>query len=515
MVLKSNPIINSDFPDMDIIRVDDTYYMVSTTMHFMPGCDILRSYDLMNWEFVTHAYDFLEETDGQCLVKDNCIYGKGMWAPCIRYHKGTFYIVFVANDTQKTYLFKASDIAGPWTKQEIEGFYHDCSLLFDDDERVYIVYGNTTIYLTELKSDLSGPKPGGLHRTIAKDEEKVYLGYEGSHLYKYNGKYYLFCIHMKSYGNVIRSEVCFVADSLEGDFICHTVLEDDMGYRHSGVAQGGIVDTPDGEFYAYMFQDRGAVGRSPVMMPMHFEEGIPMLGENGKIPHTISIPSTRPDYVYEPLNGDDDFFYQPDEQGVVKLKPFWQFNHIPVNDKWSVTEKPGTFRIYSNKICNNLIMSNNTLTQRMIGPECSACVTVDGSKLNDGDYAGLCAFQGCYGAIALTKEAGKYFLVMLDKPAKDDSIYGDFTYTEAPVENARIEVASPIVTVKVAADFSNDRDIAKFYYEDKENGSWSQLGIDKKLYFKLDHFTGCRFGMFYYATKKTGGVADFTKFRFQ
>ena len=86
-----NPITRQDYPDPDVIRVNDTYYMVSTTMHFMPGGVILRSYDLVNWEIVTYLYDNLESTPEQRLEKGN-IYGKGMWAASIRYHKDTFYV---------------------------------------------------------------------------------------------------------------------------------------------------------------------------------------------------------------------------------------------------------------------------------------------------------------------------------------------------------------------------------------------------------------------------------------
>ena len=69
-------IIVSDYPDPDVIRVDDTYYMVSTTMHFMPGCVILRSYNLLDWEFCTYVYDELEKTPGQQLLDGRGIYGK-------------------------------------------------------------------------------------------------------------------------------------------------------------------------------------------------------------------------------------------------------------------------------------------------------------------------------------------------------------------------------------------------------------------------------------------------------
>ena len=133
-----NPVIYSDYPDADVIRVGDTYFMVSTTMHFMPGCVILRSYDLLHWEIASYVYERLEETPGQCLADNKGVYGKGMWAASIRYYEGTFYVCFVANDTGKTYLYRATDINGPWKRNYIEGFFHDSSLLFDDDGRVYI-----------------------------------------------------------------------------------------------------------------------------------------------------------------------------------------------------------------------------------------------------------------------------------------------------------------------------------------------------------------------------------------
>ena len=108
--------------------------MASTTMHFFPGGAVLRSYDLVNWEPVSYVYEGLDGTKGQYLEENHNIYGQGMWAPCLRYHNGIFYICFVANDTHKTYLFTANQVEGPWERREIEGFYHDCSLLFDEDD---------------------------------------------------------------------------------------------------------------------------------------------------------------------------------------------------------------------------------------------------------------------------------------------------------------------------------------------------------------------------------------------
>lgn len=507
-----NPIIYSDFPDPDIIRVGDTYYMASTTMHYFPGCDILRSYDLVNWELLDQVYHRLEETENHRLEGQQHIYGQGMWAPCIRFHNNKFYVVFAANDTRKTYLFTADHAEGPWEKHIIKGFYHDSSLLFDDDGKVYIVYGQKTLYLTELELDLSAPKKGGLSRVIAVDEDRTDLGYEGSHIYKRNGKYYIFSCHILSYGTNRKSEVCLISDSLTKDFEVMCIIDDDMGYHNLGVAQGGMVDTPDGNWYAFMFHDRGALGRAPMLMPMHFENDIPAIGDKGKVPQTVTVVSTRPDYGYCSINGDDDFIYHQDDKGEIHLKSFWQFNHVPNNDLWSVTERNGAYRMRSGKICRTVMEAYNTLTQRMLGPDCAAQITVDGSEMNNGDYAGLCAFQGCYGMIALTKENDSFYLVMIGKQAKNETIFGDFDYEIPGTEYSRVQVSSSIVNLRLEADFANMVDEAKFYY--KQEGEWKALGITQKLYFKMDHFTGCRFGLCYYSTKQKGGVADFMSFRF-
>ncbi len=164
-----NPLTGMDFPDPDVIRVGDTWYMISTTMHFFPGAVILRSHDLIRWEICTYLFDALEHTPGELLEGEQNIYGHGMWAASLRYHNGRFYVVFIAHEWPKTFVFTAEQIEGPWAKSYMEGVWHDPSLLFDDDGRVFIVSGNRDIRLTELKEDLSGPKEGGLDRIIVRD----------------------------------------------------------------------------------------------------------------------------------------------------------------------------------------------------------------------------------------------------------------------------------------------------------------------------------------------------------
>lgn len=190
IVMGRNPLLRQDYPDPDVIRVDDTYYMISTTMHFMPGGVILRSYDLLHWEIAAYVFDTLDDTKAQCLEEEQNIYGKGMWAASLRYHKGSFYVCFVCNDTHKTYLYQSKTIEGKWSKQTIDGFYHDPSLFFDEDDRAYLIYGNRTISITELNEELTAPRIGGLHRVIVADLESPGLSYEGTHFYKIKGRYY-------------------------------------------------------------------------------------------------------------------------------------------------------------------------------------------------------------------------------------------------------------------------------------------------------------------------------------
>ena len=222
LIKGTNPILMADVPDPDVIRVGDTYYMINTTMHFMPGGEILRSYDLINWEHETYVFDTIDGTPAQKLEGDLNIYGKGMWAGTIRHHDGMFYVAFSCNDTKKTYLYRSKDIKGPWKRNIIEGFYYDMSLLFDDD-KVYVVHGNTDIFITELNEDLTGPKEGGLARQIVKDTNAKILGYEGSHIYKIDGRYYLFLIHSLP-DRWMRTEAMYSADSLEDEFTGVTVL---------------------------------------------------------------------------------------------------------------------------------------------------------------------------------------------------------------------------------------------------------------------------------------------------
>lgn len=494
-------LLNMDFPDPDVIRVGDTYYMISTTMHFCPGAQILVSKDLVHWKHASYVYDVPEVTAARCLETSEHIYGKGMWAASLRYHNGMFYVCFVANDTHKTYLYRAACVEGPWSMNEIEGFYHDCSLLFEDD-RVFIVYGNTQIYITELNDTLTAPKKEGLHKMLFEDGDKIQLGYEGAHLYKINGKYYLFLIHWPNSGEARRTESCFVADSLDGEWIGKDIYDWDGGFRHSGVAQGGIVDTPEGDYYAILFQDSGAVGRIPVLVPMEFVDGWPVLCEKAEENYANVIRQKSDEVLF--CSG----FAGGGREDV--LNPLWQWNHIPNDSLWSLSEKD-TLHIQTDKTVKALTTAKNILTQRMIYPGCAAEVTVEGTSMNNGDYAGLCALGGTFGLVALHKKKNRFYLVMRRR-TDNGEIWG-FANQDAQDElMEEIPFAGSCVRFRLEASFEEKDEAAFFYFKD---GEWMQIGVKHPLLFRLDHFTGCRFGVFCYANERSGGSAQFNDFVYE
>ena len=294
----TNPVIYSDVPDLDVIRVEDNYYMVSTTMHLSPGMPIMKSKDLVNWEIVNYCYDILDDRDELSLRNGKNAYGNGTWAASIRYYDGKFYVAAASQTTGKTYVFSTTDIEnGVWKRSELDGYNHDLSLLFDEQEdgtHIYMFTGTGSVHVRELQEDAEGNityKEGGLDQTIianANYGENVNLNAEGAHAYKINGKYYIFMIQWPNGGK--RQEICWRSDSLTEGWECKLMLdtgiEVDGQMDSAGVAQGGIVETADGEWYAPLFQDHGAVGRVPMLAKVTWENDWPVFS----IDPTMDIP---------------------------------------------------------------------------------------------------------------------------------------------------------------------------------------------------------------------------------
>lgn len=493
----TNPVIWADVPDVDVIRVGDYYYMVSTTMHLSPGVPVMRSTDLVNWEIVSYVYDTLANDDQRNLLNGKNMYGKGSWAAAIRYNNGTFYVCFASYDLGKTFIFQTKDIEkGAWTKSELAGVYHDCSLLFDDGH-VYIVSGAGTIKIKELTADATAVKAGGVDQVLVSiTTPGGGLNCEGSHIYKINGVYYLFLIQWPQSGTRRRIELCYKSDTLLGTYTGKTVCDDTMSYGNNGVAQGGIVETKDNKWYAMLFQDHGAVGRIPMLVPVTWTDGWPMMGENGKVPDTLSIGTKSESKIVT----SDEFTYDKD-----KLMLQWQWNHNPDNSLWSVTKRAGYLRLTTGNVVPNILNARNTLSQRTEGPACTGETKLETTGMKAGDYAGISAFQNGYGMIGVkVGDDGKKYIICANNDGKGN-----------PKEQASIPITQDTVYLKINFIFNTGSirslsNIDRAYFSYSLDGStWVKLNYSLPMQYTLDHFMGYRIALYNYSTVQAGGYADF------
>jgi xylan 1,4-beta-xylosidase len=375
----SNPLFYDEFSDPDLIRVGEYFYLTGTTMHAMPGLPVLRSRDLVNWELVGYALDRLD-LGPEYRLEGGDIYGQGIWAPSFRHHQGTFYIFSNVN-RRKTQMFRAKDPRGPWTRTEMKRSFHDLSVLFDDDGKVYVIWGYQEIRLAQLDPDLLDVVPG-TERVII--EKPAGMG-EGSHFYKIDGKYFI-----TSAWYMGRMKMpCARADRPQGPYEVNPAISIDEdfglaeGYRlrnrsfpfdvappnttdggRMSLHQGGIVQTASGEWWGFSMMDYNSVGRLLGLSPVTWKDGWPYFGlpgNLGRTPRTWIKPNTGSSSPPSaPYQRNDDF-------SGPKLANAWQWNHVPVHASWSLSERPGFLRLHSLP-ATDFFGARNTLTQRAVGP---------------------------------------------------------------------------------------------------------------------------------------------------
>jgi len=491
----TNPMMWADVPDMSITRNCNDYYLISTTMHLMPGAPVMKSQDLVHWEIASYVFDSLYDNSKYNLI-DGTVYGRGQWASSIRFHNGKYYVLFSPNDQPfRSYIFTSNDPStDKWKLHARMQHFHDASLFFDDDGRVYVFSGTGS--LRELKSDLSDVKPDGVDMKIfERDKDETGL-LEGSQVVKHNGKYYLLMISWP--GGKPRRQVCYRADNITGPYEKKIILQDKFAdFPYCG--QGCITDDENGNWYGLIFQDRNGVGRVPLLMPVRWVDGWPMLGdENGKVPLTWEVP-LKPRDTGKRLVESDDFSGK-------QLKINWQWNHNPENSAWSLTERKGYLRLKTSRVVDNLFAAPNSLTQRMEGPKCSGVVSIDASKMKDGDVAGLSAFNGDAGVLSVIMEGNKKYVTLASNSVSLDN---NKAITSVKVEEmGRVELTKNIVYLRVDGDFNLGKDLATFFYS-FDNKNWTPIGSEYKMIFDYRRFfMGSKFAIFNYATKTTGGYVD-------
>ncbi len=541
-----NPVINADVPDISVCKVADTYYMISTTMHLMPGGPIMKSKDMVNWETIGYVFDRIDDGDRYDLIDGHTVYGQGQWASSLRYHMGRFWVWFTANgEPGKGFVFSAEKPEGPWELVARPPHMHDASLFFDEDGRKYLFTGSGSCTVVELDDNFE-PKEGGLNKKVvdgSADEEERGALLEGSSVIKHNGKYYICMISMKwGVEGRVRREVCYRADNIEGPYEKKVILETPFE-SYGGVGQGCLVgdDQSDLNWWAMIFQDRGGIGRVPCTLPVTWVDGWPMVGEfTGDINTAVAdskgdnpsgdirldkrayrTPSdlSKAHPSLEGLIGSDSFDMLPvDPQGGYHarngLNLYWQWNHNPVDEAWSLKERPGYMRLKTSRVVPNLQVAPNTLTQRMGAPVCSGVVKLDVSNMRDGDVCGLAAFNGDSGVLRVVRKGKKYVLQLTEEksvfkqPRDIDSVAVE-VIEEVPLAfKASKKDAPKYICLKVRGDFNPGRDMAEFAYSlDGEN--WQPIGREVAMRFDyMRHFMGTKFAIFNYATKATGGYVD-------
>lgn len=553
-----NPSINADVPDMNVCKVADTYYMISTTMHLMPGAPIMKSTDMVNWETISYVFDRIDDGNRYNLIDNKSAYGQGQWASCIRYHMGKFYVWFTCNgEPGKGFVYSADRAEGPWKLEARPPHMHDASLFFDEDGKIYYITGNGT--LIEADNNFM-PKEGGINIRLvdgSKDPQERGALLEGANIIKHNGYYYICMISMKwGVPDRVRREVCYRSRNITGPYEKKIILESPFE-TYGGVGQGSLVgdNLSDKGWMALIFQDRGGIGRVPCTMPVTWVEDWPMCGVYvGTVDTSLAeIPEDNPTNnplldrrryrvpsdmtkKHPSLRGiinSDDFslsveaqnrMLKPTYHGNTGLKLYWQWNHNPIDEAWSLAERPGYLRLKTARVVPNINVAPNTLTQRMGGPECTGSVCIDVANMKDGDRCGLAALNGDSGVLRIIKKGGKLYLQLTEENVTLDDKKVVVKVDENIIEQVALNLKKTkapdtkkpqqLIYLKLHGNFNPDKDLATFSYSlDGEN--WKTIGRDIKMIFDYRrHFMGSKFAIFNYATKSLGGYIDVDWFKY-
>ena len=360
MATAKNPILNGFYPDPSICRVGDDFYLATSSFVYAPGVPVFHSRDLAHWEQIGNILDREEQ-----LPVDGCEISEGIYAPTIRYHEGTYYMITTNVSFGGNFIVTAEKPEGPWSDPYYLGADApgiDPSLFFDDDGRCYYVgtrpnpegvryNGDWEIWVQEL--DLAQMKLIGESMAIWKGAVKDVIWPEGPHLYKKDGYYYL--LHAEGGTgpehsiSVARSKNLF--QWFEGcprnPIFSHRNLGKDYPIIYAG--HGDLVDDANGNWYVVMLATRpcrqhGSMGRETFLAKVIWEDGWPVISPGvGRLEDTVEIP--LPEYRFDREIGGMDHFEFYDETLDDR------FLGIMKRDKgmYSLKEREGFLRLYTRK----------------------------------------------------------------------------------------------------------------------------------------------------------------------
>jgi beta-xylosidase len=468
-----NPVLNADYSDPDVIRVGDDFYMVCSDFHYM-GIQVLHSKDLVNWTIIGQVYDRLDihkRYDGM----DG--YGKGSWAPAIRYHDGRFYVYFCTPD-EGLYMSTAVNAAGPWTRlhevKRVTGWEDPCPF-WDDDGKAYLghsILGAGPIILHRMSPD---------GRQLLDDGEIVYIGKiaEGTKIYKRKQYYYLVIPE----GGVEKGwQTALRAKDIYGPYERKVVLQ--TGKTDiNGPHQGGLVELESGESWFMHFQSAGALGRVCHLQPVEWVDDWPVMGEEGEPVSICTKPDVGRSYpVLLPQSSD-----QFDQK---KLGHQWQWNHNPADENWSLGIRPG-YLCLTAMHAEDVLKARNTLTQKLMGAKSIMTAELSTLNMQSGQKAGL--------TYLCAKEENWIGAVKSGDTCRIEAVTAGVRYHGPVIREAD-------VWFRTTLDIFSDT----LFYFSLDGLNYIQLGGSCKIC--EGFWKGARIGLFSYNTESLGGRADFNLF---
>jgi beta-xylosidase len=490
----TNPVVWQDFADGDIIRVGDAYYYSASTMHYSPGAPILRSYDLVNWEYAGHSVPRLDFGSSRYDLSGGRAYVKGIWASTLNYRPSnrTYYWIGCI-EFNRTYVYTATAVDGTWTKRsEIPGCYYDAGLLVDDNDKMYVAYGNGTISVAELSADgLSQVRSQQVFTTPSS------VGtLEGARFYKRNGYYYIWLTRPANGQYVLRSTSPF------GPYEMRQVLLDLPGPITGGGVphQGGLVQTQNGDWYYMAFVDAYPGGRMPALAPITWSaDGWPTVQTvNGRWGTTYPKPNITTSRTVAPMIGPDTF-------AGPALGHRWEWNHNPDPNRYTVSNG---LRLQTATVTNDLYDARNTLTHRIQGPSSTATIELDHSTMRDGDRAGLAMLRDSSAWIGVRRDNGVTRVSMTNGLSMD----GSWNTTGTGTEAASAAVSGSRIWLRATADIRPGSGRQATFSYSTDGVTFTRLGPGFTLGNSWQFFMGYRFGIFNYATSSLGGEVTVRRF---
>lgn len=458
-----NPILHLDYSDPDVVRVGEDYYMTASSFNCTPGLPILHSKDLVNWQLINYALPEQYPEEVFALPQ----HFKGVWAPCIRYKDGIFYIYYGDPDFG-IYQLTATDPAGEWSKPILvkkgSGLI-DSSPLWDDDGRVYLVHGwaasraqvNSLLTVHELNPQGTATIDRGRH---VFDGHDAHPTVEGPKFYKRNGYYYIFA---PAGGVPTGWQLVLRSRNIYGPYEEKIVLAQG-NTPINGPHQGALVDTPSGESWFIHFQDLEAYGRIVHLQPVQWVDDWPVMGvdEDGDGTGEPVLRYKKPDLgqAYPPLSipASDDF-----SGGQPGLQ--WQWHANP-KLTWSVM-LPGKeylrlFALPRSESFVNHWETPNLLLQKFPAPDFTVTTSLTLEASDKQQSGGLIIMGRNYSSLQLTRVEEGYELAQVvclqaDK-GKPENVIATKLLQEKSLQ-LRVKVSAP----DARCEFSYSTDGKTFY----------------------------------------------------